>query len=499
MYADSEASAGLVVSVKNTAPYICRTMTPEEFRTHGHAVVNWIADYLADPERFNVIPDVSPGDVRRALPASSPERSESMPAILADFERLIVPGTTHWNHPMFMAYFANTGSAPGILAEALTAALNVNAMLWRTGPAATELEQVTLDWVRQMIGLPDVFKGTITDTASASTLYALTAARELATELEIRERGMSGRPDLPRLTVYQSAEAHSSVAKAVTTLGLGLQSLRSVPADEFQRMDVGQLEKMLASDRAAGMRPLAIVATVGTTSTTAVDPVERIAAIAARENIWLHIDTAYAGAAAILPEKRHILRGAEGAHSLVVNPHKWLFTPMDCSILYTSRPDLLRRAFAITPSYLTEAESGEVINLMDYGVSLGRRFRALKLWFVLRHYGIARLQELLREHIRLATMFAEWIQESDDFELMAQVDFSTVVFRFAPVGAARHELNVINSAIADRVHAGRELYISHTSVGGHYCLRLAIGNEHTRQVHVERAWTIIQAAARPEK
>ncbi len=470
-------------------------MTPEEFRTHGQAVVNWIADYLADPERFSVIPDVSPGDVRRALPTSAPDRSEAMPQILADFERLVVPGTTHWNHPMFMAYFANTGSAPGILAEALTAALNVNAMLWRTGPAATELEQVTLDWVRQMIGLPEKFRGTITDTASSSTLYALTAARELSPDLEIRERGMSGRRDLPRLTVYQSVEAHSSIAKAVTTLGLGLESLRSVPTDKFRRMDADQLEEMLAADRAGGMRPLAIVATVGTTSTTAVDPIERIAAIAARENVWLHIDTAYAGAAAILPEMQHILHGAEGAHSLVVNPHKWLFTPMDCSILYTSRPDLLKRAFTITPSYLAETESADVMNLMDYGVSLGRRFRALKLWFVLRHYGISGLQELLREHIRLAALFAGWVEESDDFELMAHPDFSTVVFRFAPRNSSPDDFDRINTQIAERIHAGRELYISHTSVGGRYALRLAIGNEHTQESHVRRAWAIIREAA----
>ncbi len=471
-------------------------MTPEEFRTHGQAVVDWIADYLANPEQFDVIPDVSPGDVRKQLPIESPVQGEGMSAILADFERIVLPGTTHWNHPMFMAYFANTGSAPGILAEALIAALNVNAMLWRTGPVATELEQVTLDWVRQLLGLPDQFKGTITDTASASTLYALTAARELSPELQIRERGMSGRADLPRLTVYQSQEAHSSVAKAVTTLGLGLESLRSVPTDSEFRMDVDELEKMMASDRAAGARPLAIVATVGTTSTAAVDPLERIAVIAKREAIWLHVDAAYAGAAAILPEKRDILRGAAGAHSIVMNPHKWLFTPMDCSILFTSRPDLLRQAFMVTPSYLTENEDGEVINLMDYGVSLGRRFRALKLWFVLRHYGTSKLQGLIREHIRLAEQFAEWVRESPDFQLLTPVNFSTVVFRYAPRGATEKELDEMNVAISKRIHSGRELYISHTSVRGSYALRLAIGNEHTDEAHVSRAWSIIQQAAR---
>lgn len=471
-------------------------MTPEEFRTHGQAVINWIAGYLDNPEQFDVIPDVSPGDVQKQLPVSAPVLGEAMPAILADFERIILPGTTHWNHPMFMAYFANTGSAPGILAEALIAALNVNAMLWRTGPAATELEQVTLDWVRQLLGLPAQFKGTITDTASASTLYALAAARELSPELQIRERGMAGRSDLPKLTIYQSREAHSSIAKAVATLGFGLDSLRSVPTDGEFRMDVGELEKMIAADRAAGARPLAIVATVGTTSTTATDPLERIAGIAGREGVWLHVDTAYAGAAAILPEKREILRGAEGAHSIVMNPHKWLFTPMDCSILFTSRPDLLRRAFAITPSYLAESETGEVMNLMDYGVSLGRRFRALKLWFVLRNYGVSKLQDLIREHIRLAELFAGWVEESADFELLSPVNFSTVVFQYAPRGTARTELDAINAAIYERVHSGRELYISHTSVRGSYALRLAIGNEHTREPHVRRAWSIIQDAAR---
>lgn len=470
-------------------------MTPDEFREHGQAVVDWIAGYLANPEQFDVIPDVEPGDIRKQLPASPPAQSESFEDMLADFERIILPGTTHWNHPMFMAYFANTGSAPGILAESLIAALNVNAMLWRTGPAATELEQVTLDWVRQMLGLPDKFKGTITDTASASTLYALTAARELSPDLQIRERGMSGRADLPRLLVYQSEEAHSSIAKAVTTLGLGLDSLRSVPTDASFRMDVNALRQMIASDRLNGSRPLAIVATVGTTSTTAIDPLEEIASIAAHEKIWLHVDTAYAGAAAILPERRNILAGADGAHSIVMNPHKWLFTPMDCSILYTSRPDLLRRAFTITPSYLTETESGDVINLMDYGVSLGRRFRALKLWFVLRSYGTEKLQNLIREHIRLAELFASWIDESADFELLTPVNFSTVVFRFAPRGMPEEKINDLNEGIAERVHAGRELYISHTMNRGRYALRLAIGNEHTAEEHVRRSWEIIRRAS----
>lgn len=468
-------------------------MTPEEFREHGKAVVDWIADYLANPERFPVIPDVAPGDVRRSLPIAPPNTGENMGRVMADFESLILPGITHWNHPMFMGYFGITGSAPGVLAEALVAALNVNAMLWRTGPAATELEEVTLDWIRQMLGLPVHFKGTITDTASASTLYALTAARELAPELFVREAGMAGRSDLPRLTVYQSEEAHSSVAKAVTTLGLGLDSLRDVPTDNEFRMDAGALEKMIAADCAAGARPLAVVATVGTTSTTAIDPVQHIADIAARHGTWLHVDAAYGGAAAILPEMRSVLAGVDSAHSVVVNPHKWLFTPMDCSILFTSRPDLLRQAFNITPSILLETEHGDVTNLMDYGVSLGRRFRSLKLWFVLRHYGISGLQKLIREHLRLARLFGTWIDDSSDFELLAPINFSAVVFRYAPPGEDPATLESLNRGIAERIHSMRELYISHTFVRGAYALRLAIGNEHTTESHVRRAWEIIRS------
>ncbi|MEO7823678.1 MAG: pyridoxal-dependent decarboxylase [Gemmatimonadaceae bacterium] len=470
-------------------------MTPAEFREHGHAVIDWIAEYLDKPEKFPVLPDLKPGTLTRALPQSPPDRPESMASILADFEQLVVPFTTHWNHPDFMAYFANSATGSGILGETLTAALNINAMLWRTGPAATELEQLTLDWLRQMLGLPAGFFGTITDTASSSTLYALAAARELHSELGIREEGMSGRPDLPRITIYCSEEAHSSVDKAVMTLGFGLRSLRKIPTDEGFRMDAKALAAAIESDRNAGNFPLAVVATVGTTSTTAVDPVPAISDICSREKLWLHVDASYAGTAGILPEMRHILAGCERADSFVVNPHKWLFTPMDCSALYTTHPDLLRRAFQHIPDYLVVSGGGDSVNLMDYGVSLGRRFRALKLWFVIRSFGVDGLQSLVREHIRIAKQLSDWIDADPELERMADAQFSTVVFRHRPPGMDAGALDAHNSGLLERLNASRQIYLSHTRVRGSYALRIAIGNIHTTEAHVRRALEIVKTTA----
>ncbi len=471
-------------------------MSPAEFREHGHAVIDWIATYLDEPGKWPVLPELAPGTLLRVLPRSPPDRAEPMAAILADFERVIVPFTTHWNHPDFMAYFANSATGAGVLGEALTAALNVNAMLWRTGPAATELEQITLDWLRQMLGLPTGFSGTITDTASSSTLYALAAARELHPDLRIREEGLAGRPDLPRLVVYCSEEAHSSVDKAVMTLGFGLRSLHKIPTDAGLRLDPHALAAAITSDRAAGLHPLAVVATVGTTSTTAVDPVPAIADICARENVWLHVDASYAGTAAILPEMRHVIAGCERAHSFVVNPHKWLFTPMDCSALFTTRPELLRRAFQHIPDYLVVPESERVMNLMDYGVSLGRRFRALKLWFVVRSFGKEGLQSLVREHIRIARELSGWIDEDPELERMADTQFSTVVFRHRPGNVDEAALDAHNASLLERVSASREVYLSHTRVRGRYSLRIAIGNIHTTEGDVRRALGIIRKMAR---
>ena len=469
-------------------------MQPNEFRRHGHAVVDWIADYLENPEQWPVLPSVRPGDLRSSLPPSPPLRGESMDAVLDDFRKLIVPATTHWNHPAFMAYFANSSTGAGVLGEALTAALNVNAMLWRTSPAATELELLTLDWLRQMLGLPDNFFGVIGDTASTNTLYALAAAREMHPELRIRQDGMSGRADMPKVMVYCSEEAHSSVDKAVMTLGFGLSALRKIPTDDRLRMDADALDAAVKSDRWSGAIPLAVVATVGTTSTTAIDPVPAIAGICEREKMWLHVDASYGGTAAILPEMRHVLEGCERANSLVVNPHKWLFTPMDCSVLYTSQPGLLKRAFQHVPEFLVVSEGESVVNLMDYGIALGRRFRALKLWFVIRNFGVEGLQSLIREHIRFAQMLAAWIDDDPTLERLAEVNFSTVVFRHRSPGMTAEELNQHNARVLEKGNAAREVYLSHTRVRGSYAIRVAIGNIHTTEAHVRRALDLVRAA-----
>jgi aromatic-L-amino-acid/L-tryptophan decarboxylase len=471
-------------------------MDPGEFRRHGYAVIDRIADYLADPGRWPVLPDVRPGALRERLPAGAPEHGEPMEDVLRDFDELIMPATTHWNHPGFLAYFGITASAPGILAELLAAGLNVNAMLWRTGPAATELEETSVAWLARLIGLPEEFDGVINDTASSSTLYALAAAREMQGDLHVREQGLAGRPEVPRLRVYCSREAHSSVDKAVITLGLGLSGVRHIETDGEQRMRPDALEAAIAADRAAGVRPIAVVATVGTTSTTAVDPVPAISDICAREGIWLHVDAAYGGAAALLPEMRWVLAGADRAHSVVVNPHKWLLVPIDCSVLYTRRPELLRAAFSLVPEYLTTADPAGIRNLMDYGVSLGRRFRALKLWFVLRHFGAAGLRAVLRHHLELAATFAGRVDDDPAFERLAPTRFSVVVFRCRPEGEDREDvLERLNRDILEQVNASGEVFISHTKVGGRFALRLAIGNIRTGLQHVERAWQLTKNAA----
>lgn len=479
------------------APPPLGDMDPEAFRRYGRAVIDRVAEYLAHPEAWPVLAETTPGELRAKLPTAPPVEPEPFDAVLEDFDRLILPATTHWNHPGFFAYFAVSSPAVGILAETLAAALNVNAMLWRTGPAATELEQATLDWLRQLLGLPDGLTGVINDTASSSTLYALAAARESAVELRIREHGLAGRAEVPRLRVYCSEEAHSSVDKAVLTLGLGLDGTRRVPTDDALRLDPAALEAAIAEDRAAGIRPLAVVATVGTTSTTAIDPVPEIADICERESLWLHVDAAYGGAAAVIPERRSVLDGCERADSIVVNPHKWLFVPIDCSALYTRRPDVLRRAFSLVPEYLTTPEhEAAAMNLMDYGVALGRRFRALKLWFTLRYFGATGLADRLREHMRLARLFADRVDASPHFERLAPVPFSVVVFRFRPAGLSEDEADAANARLLERLNATGEVFLSHTRVRGRFALRLAVGNLRTTQAHVERAWALVDAIAR---
>lgn len=464
-------------------------MSAEEFRRHAHRLVDWIAEYLDDNERYPVLSRVQPGDVARQLPAHPPEHGEPFDRVIDDFERTIVPGLTHWNHPGFFAYFAITGSAPGVLGEFLSAALNVQAMLWRTSPAATELEEVALGWLRQLIHLPAEFEGVIYDTASIASLHALAAAREAAVP-DVRREGLAGRA-LPRMRVYCSEHAHSSIDKAVMTLGLGHESLRKIPADAMFRMDPAALSRAVEEDRRAGRQPLAAVATVGTTSTTSVDPVPAIADVCERERLWLHVDAAYAGVAAMVPGYEHVLHGAERADSLVVNPHKWLFTPFDLSAFFCRRMDVVRRAFSLTPEYLKTAEAGRVRNLMDTGVQLGRRFRALKLWMVLRHFGAEGLRARLREHMRLAEMFAEWVQADPEFELLAPAPFSVVCFRARPRNLDEAALDKFNEDLLDRLNASGEVFLSHTKLNGAFTLRLAIGHIRTEERHVRRAWELM--------
>jgi aromatic-L-amino-acid/L-tryptophan decarboxylase len=466
-------------------------MSAEEFRRYGHRLIDWVADYLSHPERYPVLSQNRPGDVKAALPLAPPEAGESFDAIIEDLDRVIVPGMTHWNHPAFFAYFSISGSAPGILGELLTAAFNVNAMLWRTSPSATELEEVTLGWLRQMIGLPDSFAGVLYDTASISSLCAIAAAREAAPP--------------GRLRLYASEQAHSSIEKSAITLGLGRGATRAIATDAEFRMDVDALAAAIAEDRAAGHQPFCVAATVGTTSTTSIDPVPRIADLCEREKLWLHVDAAYGGSAAVLPEMKWILAGAERADSLVMNPHKWLFVPVDLSVLYCRRMDVLKAAFSLVPEYLRTSED-EVRNYMDYGPQLGRRFRALKLWFVLRYFGTDGIAARLRHHIELAGEFAAWADESEDFERLAPVPFATVCLRAYPQdlrgraggGVSQAEvdayLDLLNQRMMEEVNQRGKVFLSHTKLNGRFTLRLAVGNIRTRREHVRLAWDELNMA-----
>lgn len=468
-------------------------MPSAEFRRHAHRFVDWVADYFEQIEQHPVLPNINPGDIRTQLPAAPPHAGETMENLLADVDRVIMPGMTHWNHPNFFAYFAISGSGPGLLGELLSDAFNINGMLWKTCPSATELEQVTLDWLRQMLGLPKNFWGIIYDTASISTLHAIAAAREQLTDLRIREDGLAGRTDVPRLRLYTSEHAHSSIDKAALTLGLGMAGVRKIPADENFRVCPEALAAAIAEDRRNGWRPFCVVANVGTTSTTSIDPVPAIADICERENLWLHVDAAYGGAAAVVPEMRHVLDGCERADSIVMNPHKWLFVPFDFSAFYTRKPDVLHRAFSLVPEYLRTAQDHQVENLMDYGVQLGRRFRALKLWFVIRYFGWDGIAARIREHIRLAQQFAGWVETHPDFERMAPTPFSLVCFRAHPSNWDNAEkLDRLNEKLLEAVNATREVFLSHTKLRDRYVLRLAIGNLRTEEHHVRRAWEILK-------
>lgn len=459
-----------------------RDMLPGDFREHGNAVCNWIADYLDELRELPVLPRVEPGSLAAQLPAAAPEFGEPMDRILADFRELIVPATTHWNHPRFHAYFSTSASGPGILAEALTAAVNTNGMVWRSSPASTELEQVVMGWVREWLGLPDSFFGIIYDTASVSTMHALAAAREFV-DPESRTRGCRG-----DLTVYASEQAHSSVEKGAIAIGLGQSNVRKIPVDCEFRMIPAALSGAIEQDIAEGKRPCCVVPTVGTTSTTSIDPVRPVVEIGKQYGAWVHVDAAYGGCAAVLPEFRHILDGSDGAQSMVVNPHKWMFTPIDLSILFTTRRDILRQAFSLVPEYLRTSEDDRALNLMDYGVPLGRRFRALKLWFVLRYFGRTGVADLIRSHIGYAQDFAARIAGDARFELAAPVPLSLVCFRYR--GSDDQ-----NRMLLDRINASGVAFLSHTVLNGRFVLRLAYGNMRTTREDVDTVWNLVQAEA----
>ncbi len=461
-------------------------MPKEDFRRFGHEIVDWIADYFERMEDLPVLSQNAPGDLTNALPKSAPESGEDFTNIFGDVERLILPAVTHWNHPNFHGLFSTSTSSVGVFGEMLAAAFDQKAMLWRTSPASTELEPVVLDWLRQMMNLPEHFHGIIYDTASVSTLHAIAMAREKL-NLKIRENGMSGRADLPLLRVYCSEQTHSSIDKAVILLGLGQKSLVKIPTNERFEMDAEKLSAAIRDDKSAGYLPFCVVATVGTTSTTSVDDIEKIADICQRNNLFLHVDAAYAGSAMIVPELQFHFAGAHRADSIVTNPHKWLFTPFDLSVLYVKDVDSLKKTFSLVAEYLKVAET--VTNQMDYGVQLGRRFRSLKLWFVMRYFGREGLIARIREHVRLANLFKDWVEESENFELLAPVPFALVCFRARPQNVA--DLDAFNENLMNEINASGEAYLSHTKLNGVFALRLSVGSIRVEERHLRKVWNLL--------
>ena len=461
-------------------------MPEEDFRRFGYELIDWIADYFDKIEEFPVLSQIEPGALKNALPHSAPATGEDFAEVLKDVNELILPAVTHWNHPNFHGLFSTSTSSVGIFGELLSAAFDMKAMLWRTSPASTELEEVVLDWLRQMMGLDEGLKGIIYDTASVSTLHAIAAARE-GLDLKIRENGMSGRDDLPLLRIYTSEQSHSSVEKAVLLLGLGQKSLVKIAVDEKFRMIPEKLREAIEEDKAKGYVPFCIVATVGTTSTSSIDPIPEIVPICEENEMWLHVDAAYAGSAAIVPELQNCLKGCERADSIVTNPHKWLFTPFDLSILYCRHLDLLKRAFSLVPEYLKTNET--VTNQMDYGIQLGRRFRSLKLWFIMRYFGQQGMIERIREHCRLAKLFASRIEESENWEILAPVPFALVCFRACPKNV--ENLDKLNEDIMNSINENGEAYISHTKLNSKFTLRVSIGSIRVEERHIDKLWNLL--------
>lgn len=466
-------------------------MPADEFRKYGYEIVDRIADYFEEIENLPVLSQIEPGSLKAALPTTAPETGEDFGEVLADFDKLIMPAVTHWNHPNFHGLFATSTSSVGVFGEMFASAFDMKAMLWRTSPASTELEDVTLDWLRQMLGLPKTFEGIIYDTASVSTMHAIAAAREQA-NLKIRDLGMSGRADLPLLRVYTSEHVHSSIDKSCITLGLGTRSLRKIECNDRFEMIAEKLAEAIEEDIEAGYVPICVIPTIGTTSTSSVDPVDAVADICEKYGVWLHVDAAYAGPAAILPEKRELFKGWERADSIVVNPHKWMFTPFDLSVLYCRDLDQLKKAFSLVAEYLKTSDTDAVKNGMDYGIQLGRRFRALKLWFVMRYFGREGMEARIREHCRLSQLFASWVEMSEDFELMAPVPFALVCFRACPSGV--NDLDNLNERIMNEINTSGEAYLSHTKLNGEFTLRLSVGSIRVEERHLQKVWNLLNVS-----
>ncbi|HZS55893.1 MAG TPA: pyridoxal-dependent decarboxylase [Bryobacteraceae bacterium] len=471
-----------MTSDPQTAKPSLAAMDTEEFRTAAHQHADWIAEYLQHVRDYPVTTSLKPGELISALPKTAPETGEPIEQIFSDFQSKIVPALTLWNHPRFLAYFSVSSTPPSMLAEFLASAMNVNAMLWKSSPGATELEQVTLSWLRQWLNLDESFFGIIYDTASVGVMQAIGAAREFI-DPEARTRGMRG-----DLTVYVSEHTHSSAEKGAITLGFGQNNVRRIGVDDQFRMRPDLLEQAIGRDLAAGKRPCCIIASAGSTSTSALEPIPEIADIAEKYGIWLHVDAAYAGCAAVVPEQRHILEGAERAHSILLNPHKWLYVSIDCSVLYTRYPEILRRSSTLSAEYLKTTEDDVVVNYMDYGVQLGRRFRALKLWYVMRYYGRQGVIAMLREALRLAQLLKNLIDADGDFEVSAPVAFSLVCFR-------HRSDNPFNQRLLAELNSTGKAFLSHTVLNGRFVLRFAIGNFQTTEDDVREVWQLIRQTA----
>ncbi len=467
-------------------------MTPDEFRRHGHAVIDWIADYQARVETFPVLSQVKPGEIRATLPANPPSQGEAFDALLKDVEQLILPGVTHWQSPNFFAYFPCNASGPGILGDLLSSGLGVQGMLWSTSPACTELETHVMDWLVGMLGLPEKFLssstggGVIQDTASSAALCALLAARGRATNYASNKRGCDG-----RLVAYVSTQTHSSLQKAAMIAGIGVDNLRQIEVDQNLAMRPEALARQIETDRDAGLTPFMVCATVGTTSSNAMDPITAIGEVCRQHNLWLHVDAAMSGTAMLCPEFRPLQNGVELADSYNFNPHKWMFTNFDCNCFWVADRNALIQTLSILPEYLRNqaTESGAVIDYRDWHIQLGRRFRSLKLWFVIRHYGVEGLQYHIRQHVQLAQQFAQWLQSDDRFELAAPAPLNLVCFRHKAGDAS-------NQMIMDRLNRSGDLYLTHTKLHGKLTLRLCVGQTSTQHRHVENAWNRILEEAK---